>query len=157
MNQRIFLNPLSPQSYRHTVMYKLFRHTIWYSLVKIHHLRHKWTINMYKSLQKRKKIKGRNLCLYQHAKCDYIRWYTNMYIVNRYTICETLVRICVIKHNCRSFLWYFFGHNGVHFSRRPHARVNGILSIFPRFCIRWWRMRHTEIRLRLSSDSYLYM
>ena len=36
--------------------------------------------------------------------------YTKICLLNRYTFCESLVKICTTKHKCRSFLWYFFMH-----------------------------------------------
>ena len=34
-------------------------------------------------------------------------------ILNRFTICEILMIICVIKRKCAWFLWYFFRHRAV--------------------------------------------
>ena len=39
-----------------------------------------------------------------HLACQYIK----ICVLNRYTFCESLVKMCVTKHKYRSFLSYFF-------------------------------------------------
>ena len=49
-------------------------------------------------------MKSHNLQLNQHIK---------MCLLIRHTFCKSLIKICVTKHKCPSFLWYYFRYRSV--------------------------------------------
>ena len=56
--------------------------------------------------------------------------YISMCVLIRHTFYESLIKICVSKHKCRSFLWYFLKHRAM-FSACPNKEsLNVIIQEF---------------------------
>ena len=109
LNQRTFHNLLLHLECWHTKMCTLIRYTICDSVVKIQYFRHECSSIKYENTKKTQQNQGANHNWQSHLAYRYIRLCESI----RYRFYESIVKLCLIKHKCRSFLWYFFRHRVV--------------------------------------------
>ena len=115
LNQRTIQNQLSHVTCGYIKMCTLIRHIICESLMKRKHFRPVCSSIMYENTQKTQS----NQRTFNNMQLHLVHRYIKMYISIRHTFCECLVNICVIKHKCRSLLWYYFQTYRTIFSTCP--------------------------------------